>query len=79
MRLKHDLRHELSIIASRAADLEKACQSLPDTEAGMDEALQAMVDAEKKQAAAYIRLLSQKCFSIRNECQWIAIRLEGGI
>jgi hypothetical protein len=79
MQVKHNLRAELAIIASRASDLEKAFLALPDTEAAMDEALQAMSTEEKKQSASYVRMLSQKCFSIRNECQWIAVRLEGGI
>jgi hypothetical protein len=76
MRLKHNLLFTLAVIASRATDLEKACQALPDTEAAMAEALESMGQQERTQAAEYVRLLSQKCYVIRQECLWIVQRLQ---
>lgn len=79
MRLKHDLRAELSVIASRAADLERACQALPDTEAAMEDALQAMGLQERQQAAEFVKMLSQRCYVIRQESLWIAQRLQAEV
>jgi hypothetical protein len=68
---RHDLRHELAIIASRARDLEKSILALPETEPDLLTAIEQLTRTERQQAAVFMRQLAQSSYVIRQQALWI--------
>jgi hypothetical protein len=71
MRLRFDLRQHLGVVVTQANGLFKALEALPGTEEAMLEALEAMSQEERRQAAHYFTALSQRFYEMHERSRWL--------
>lgn len=71
-----NLRYLLGIIVTRANDLGKALEALPESEAEIDAGVAAMSAEERAQVGDYLTALAQRCYLMRQDTLWLKRHFE---